>query len=171
MIFFRSYANPCILQDSSIALITIDSSICTSEQLTTLIEDKLGLPYSGGNWDGFGDSMTEWGVNSRLPSIRKLCIFHEELPHMEPRDLYLYLSIIDEACNFWDNFDYISHCAIKKYEKSGITIPADCWVYNKKEMDVYFNEKDRRIINRIIVEARKEFDFNDKTGLYSRNMF
>lgn len=81
-------------------VITIDSSIHSERELIDLYVEKLNIPYTNENWDGFRDDLCD---DNPWFEDKKVVVIHNTLPDLPLNDYIIYIWIISEASRLWSN--------------------------------------------------------------------
>lgn len=76
-------------------------NICSETELYSEYDKQFNFPYFGFNWDALRDSLC--GLDEWMKE-KKIIIIHKELPHLEERDLRIYISVLYDVCELWGKY-------------------------------------------------------------------
>ncbi len=80
--------------------IVVDNSVKSKEELLKELYNKLQLPdYFGFNWDALYDCLMDFHWINK----KRIILIHEKLPLLSADELKIYLRILIEATDSWNN--------------------------------------------------------------------
>lgn len=73
----------------------------SKEELLSIYDTHFKFPYFGFNWDALEDSLR---CLNEFINENSVVIFHKNLPQLEERLLKIYISVLFDACDFWEKY-------------------------------------------------------------------
>ena len=79
-------------------ILQLPKNITEKKDLFDVFEKGFRFPYFGRNWDALNDCLNgfEW-----IKEKNEIIVFHEDLPKLANKELYIYLDILSDCVNSW----------------------------------------------------------------------
>jgi RNAse (barnase) inhibitor barstar len=94
--------------------------IDSKKTLFNAYNEQLRFPfYFGFNWDALKDclcSLDEWLKE------KEIMIIHDELPHLEEKELLIYITMLYDVCELWEKYPDVLNFQVFFPEKDKTTI-------------------------------------------------